>query len=64
MQELLKLNLCMITIFIIKPEVAGMMTITQCLSSHDPTEKSSISHFYVFVSSSEDADVGHDGHIH
>ena len=49
----------MSTIFIIKPEVAGTMTMTQCLSSHDPTEKSSISHSYVSVSSSEDAGVGH-----
>ena len=31
-----KLNLCMSTAFIIKPEVAGMMTMTQCLSSRDP----------------------------
>ena len=36
---------------------------TQCLSSHDPIEKSNISHSYVSVSSSEDAGVGHGGDI-
>ena len=51
----------MSTIFIIKPKVAGTMTMTQCLSSRDPAEKFSISHSYVFVSSSEVAGVGHDG---
>ena len=54
----------MFTVFIIKPEVAGMMTMTQCLSSHDPTKKSSISHSYISVSSSEDVDVGHGGDLH
>ena len=54
----------MFTVFIIKPEVAGMMTMTQCLSSHDPIEKSSISHSYISVSSSEAASVGHGGDIH
>ena len=62
-QELLQLNLCMFTIFIIKPEVAGTMTITQCLSSRDPIEKLSIYHSYASVSSSEDAGVGHDGDL-
>ena len=57
----LKLNLCMSTTFIIKPEVAGTMTIPQSLLSHDPTKKYSISHSYIFMSSSEDASVGHDG---
>ena len=37
---------------------------TQCLSSRDPTEKSSISHSYVSMSSSEDAGVGHSGDLH
>ena len=54
----------MSTVFIIKPKVAGMMTMTQCLSSCDPTDKSSISHSYVFMSSSEDAGVEHSGDIH
>ena len=63
-QELLKLNLCMFTAFIIKPEVAGTTMMTQCLSSRDPTEKSSISHSYIFVSSLEDVDVGHGGDLH
>ena len=43
----------MFTIFIIKLEVAEMMTMTQCLSSRDSTEKFSISHSYVSMSSSE-----------
>ena len=43
----LKLNLCMFTAFIIKPKMAGTLTMTQCLSSRNPTEKSSISHSYV-----------------
>ena len=51
-------------VFIIKPEVAGTTTMTQCLSSRDPTEKSSISHSYVSVLSLEDAGVGHGGLIH
>ena len=42
--KFLKLNLCMSTIFIIKPEVVGTMRMTQYLSSHNPTEKSCISH--------------------
>ena len=54
----------MITVFIIKPEVAGTMTVTQCLSSRDPTKKSSIFHSYVSVLSSEDVGVGHGGDIH
>ena len=54
----------MSTAFIIKPKVAGMMKITQCLSSRDPTEQSSISHSYVSMSSSEDAGVGHGGDLH
>ena len=54
----------MFTIFIIKFEVAGTMMMTQCLSSCDPIEKSSIFHSYVSVSSSEDAGVGHSGDIH
>ena len=54
----------MSTVFIIKPKVAGMMTMTQCLSSCDPTDKSSISHSYVFMSYSEDAGVEHSGDIH
>ena len=62
--NLLKLNLCMSTAFIIKSEVARTMTMTQCLSSHDPTEKSSISHSYVSMSSSEDAGIGHSGDLH
>ena len=62
--KLLKLNLCVSTAFIIKPEVVGMMMMAQCLSSRNPTEKYSISHSYVSVSSSEDADVGHDGDLH
>ena len=37
---------------------------TQCLSSRDPTEKSSISHSYVSVSSSEDAGIKHGGDLH
>ena len=44
--------------------MVGTMTMTQCLSSGDPTEKSSISHSYVSVSSSEDVDVGHSGDLH
>ena len=52
----LKLNLCMSAAFIIKPEVARIMTVTQCLSSRDPTEKSSISHSYISVSSSDRVD--------
>ena len=63
-QKLLKLNLYLSTVFIIKPEVARTMTMTQCLSSRDPTEKSSISHFYVSVSSSEDVDVRYGGNLH
>ena len=47
----LKLNWYMFIVFIIKPEVAG--TMTQCLSTHDPIEKSNISHSYISVSSSE-----------
>ena len=62
--KFLKLNLCMSTVFIIKPEVVRTMTMTQWLSSRDPTEKSCIPHSYVFVSSLEDADIGHGGHIH
>ena len=54
----------MSTTFKIKLEVARMMTMAQCLSSRDPTEKSSISHSYVSVSSSEDVDVGHGGDLH
>ena len=52
------------TTFITKPEVAGTMTTTQCLSSRNPTEKSSISHPYIFVSSLEDAGVEHGGDLH
>ena len=63
-QKLLKLNLYLSTVFIIKPEVAGMMTMTQCLSSRNPTEKSSISHSYVSVSSLEDVNVGYGGDLH
>ena len=63
-QKSLKLNLYLFTAFIIKPEVVRTMTMTQCLSSHDPTEKSSISHSYVSMSSSEDVDVGHGGDLH
>ena len=37
---------------------------TQCLSSCDPTEKSSISHSYVSVSFLEDVNVGHGGDLH
>ena len=37
---------------------------TQCLSTRDPIEKSSISHSYVSVLSSEDVDVGHGGDLH
>ena len=62
--KLLKLNLYLSTAFIIKPEVAGTMTMTRCLSSRDPTEKFSISHSYVSVSSSEDVDVGLRGDLH
>ena len=48
-----------------KIEVAGMTTMmTQCLSSCDPTEKSSISHCNVLMLSSEDAGVGHSGDLH
>ena len=56
----------MSTVFIIKPEVAGTMTMkmTQCLSSRNPTEKSGISHSYVSVSSLEDVDVGQSGDLH
>ena len=54
----LKLNLCMFTIFINKPEVAEITTVTQQLSSRDPTEKSSISHSYIYMLSLEDAGVG------
>ena len=50
--------------FIIKPEVAGTMTMTQCLSSCDTTEKSSISHSYISVSSSEDVDVDYGCDLH
>ena len=53
--RLLKLNLCMFTVFKIKLEVAGTMMITHYLSSQDPTEKSYIYHSYVSASSSEDA---------
>ena len=63
-QKLLKLNLYLSTVFANKPEVAGMMTMTLYLSSHDPTEKSSISHSYVSVLSSKDVDVGHGGDLH
>ena len=49
--------------FIIKPEVAETTTMAQCLSSRDPTTKSSISHSYVSVSSSKDAGVEHGGDI-
>ena len=49
----------MFTIFINKPEVARTMTMTQYLFSCNPTEKSCISHFYVFMSSLEDVGVGH-----
>ena len=59
----LKWNLCIFTIFIIKPEVAEMMTMTHQLSSSDPTEKSYISHSHVSVSSSEDAIKQH-GDLH
>ena len=45
-------------------EVARMTTMTQYLSSRDPTEKSSISHFYVSMLSSEDAGVEHSGDLH
>ena len=44
--------------------MAGTTKMTQCLSSHDPTEKSSISHSYISMSSSEDAGVGHSGNLH
>ena len=54
----------MFIVFIIKLEVAETMTMTQCLFSHDPIEKSSISHSYISVSSSEDAGVRHGGDIH
>ena len=47
-----------------KTKVAGTTTMTQCLSSRDPTEKSGISYSYIFVSSSEDANVGHSGDLH
>ena len=40
------------------------MTMTQCLSSRDPTEKFSIFHSYISMSSSEDAGVGHGGDFH
>ena len=53
----------MSAVFIIKPEVAGMKTMTQCLFSRVPIEKSSISHSYVSVSSSEDAGVEYGGDI-
>ena len=46
----------MLTISIIKPEVAGTMMMTQQWSSQDAIEKSCISHFYVFVSSSDGVD--------
>ena len=51
-------------IFINKPEVARTMMMTLYLSSHDPTEKSSISHSYIFVSSSDDVNVGHGGDLY
>ena len=54
----------MSTAFLIKPEVAGTMTMTQCLFSHDPTEKFSISHSYISVLSSKDAGIGHGGDFH
>ena len=60
----LKLNLCMSTAFTIKPELAGTMTMTQCLSSTDPSEKSSIFHSYIFVLFLEDACIRHDGDLH
>ena len=47
-----------------KTEVAGTTTMTQCLSSRDPTEKSSISNSYIFLSSLEDAGVEHSGDLH
>ena len=37
---------------------------TLYLPSHDPTEKSSISHSYVSMSSSEDVDVEHGGDLY
>ena len=61
--KFLKLNLCMSTIFIIKPKVARAMMMTQWLSSRDPTEKSYISHSYISVSFSEDDSVEHGGDL-
>ena len=54
----------MFTIFINKTEVAGMTTMTQYLSSGDPIEKSSISHSYISMLSSEDVGVRHGGGFH
>ena len=51
----------MFTIFINKTEVAGTTTLTQYLSSHDPTEKSNIYRSNFSMSSSEDASIGHGG---
>ena len=54
----------MSAVSITKPEVAGTMMMTWCLSSRDPTEKFSISHSYVFVLSSEDASIRHGSEFH
>ena len=54
----------MFTVFIIKLEVVGTMTMTHCLSNRDPTKKSSISHSHISMLSSEDAGVKHGDNIH
>ena len=60
----IKIELMHVHWFYNKTEVAGTTTMTQCLSSRDPTEKSGISHSYISVSSSEDAGVEHSGDLH
>ena len=62
--KIIKIELIYVHRFYNKIEVAGTMTMIQCLSNRDPTEKSSISHSYVSVPSSEDVDVGHGGDLH
>ena len=63
-QKLLKIELIYVHYFYNKTKVTGTIMMTQCLSSRDPTEKSSISYSYVSMSSSENADVRHSGDLH